>query len=254
MCSFLYTNRICPREGGCGSVRGYREGGWNKWCCESVAFVFWGLTRGVVSDSVKHLGTGPWNHLARVAPRPAGANAIDGGVAVDARTWSVKKQMSGTCAQTFPARLRTIFSFSETLTMCWSWEPSVCVHRFNDYSCALFHLNRAPSPVSDLFSECFTSLMLVLIIWIHNNPVSLVWYSTAAQLCSDCVGNQLQRVQLTAPLTRSVAHSLVPGGDQGLHCNKDRHPHQQMLSSFAHFWRGTENLISCSLTATKGEH
>lgn len=47
-----------------------------------------GLTGGVVSDAVEHLRTGSRHHLPGAAPGPAGADAIDGGVAVESRVWS----------------------------------------------------------------------------------------------------------------------------------------------------------------------
>lgn len=56
--------------------------------------VRWGLTGGVVSDTVEHLGTGPRHHLARAASGPAGADAVDGGFAVDPRAWGERKEMS----------------------------------------------------------------------------------------------------------------------------------------------------------------
>lgn len=42
------------------------------------------LTGGVVPDAVEHLRAGSRHHLASTAPGPAGADAIDGGVAVEA--------------------------------------------------------------------------------------------------------------------------------------------------------------------------
>lgn len=42
------------------------------------------LTGCVVAHAVEHLGAGSRHHLAGAAPRPAGADAVDGGVAIGA--------------------------------------------------------------------------------------------------------------------------------------------------------------------------
>lgn len=46
------------------------------------------LTGGVVANAVEHLRAGSRHHVSGGAPGPAGADAIDGGLAVEPGAWS----------------------------------------------------------------------------------------------------------------------------------------------------------------------
>lgn len=65
-----------------------------------------------------------------------------------------------------------------------------------------------------------------------------------------------RRVRLTAPLTCGIAQGLVPGGGQGLHCNREGGERERLINNLNLCLLGSdggyENLIRFSLTATKG--
>lgn len=45
------------------------------------------LTGGVVPNAVEHLRAGSRHHVSGGAPRPAGADAVDGGLTVESGAW-----------------------------------------------------------------------------------------------------------------------------------------------------------------------
>lgn len=82
------------------------------------------LTGGVVSNAVEHLGAGSRHHVTGGAPGPAGADPIDGSLAVESGAWRRAGESGGgddtnvrhTHSNTFPGWFGTTFSHGEILT------------------------------------------------------------------------------------------------------------------------------------------
>lgn len=60
------------------------------------------LTGGVVTDALEVVRARSRHHVTGGAPGPAGADAIDGGLAVESRAWGAGTEMSDGHMHTFP--------------------------------------------------------------------------------------------------------------------------------------------------------